>query len=336
MAFQTAVKKKLLARVAIDGPTGAGKTYTGLKLVRALVGPKGRIAVIDTEHKTASKYLGEAIDTFDVEEFETFEPQRYIDAIKAAAEAGYDGLLIDSYSHAWAGKGGALEMVDSFAAAAAARGRAGGKQDNFSAWREVTPVHNELVETMIRFPGHLVVTMRSKMAYEKGSDGKIQKLGMAPVQRDGVEYEFDVVCDMDVAHNLIVSKSRCRPLDGKHFKKPTGDDLAKPLLKWLNEGVDVPVVREVVQTPAPQPATDNVNRAAEILDAKVTSVSPAAGTPAEIAANMIAESTDDKSLAAAAAHIKGLKGISEEERKLLLVDYKAKKQRFADLKKANG
>jgi DNA polymerase III delta prime subunit len=250
MAFHKAAKRKLKARVAVCGPTGAGKTWTGLQLLRSLVGEHGKIAVIDTENKTASKYLGDAIDDFDVDEFESFELERYIKAIKAAAEAGYDGLLVDSLTHAWAGKGGALEKVDSVAAAQAARGWANGKKDNFSAWREVTPLHNELVETLIRFPGHLVVTMRSKMEYAKDENGKIRKLGMAPIQREGVEYEFDVVCDMDVDHNLIVSKTRCKALDGKMFKKPEGESLAKPLLSWLNDGA------EEAPKPAPQPAPE--------------------------------------------------------------------------------
>lgn len=333
MAFKSAVKKKMLARVAIDGPTGSGKTYTGLKLIRALVGEKGRIAVIDTEHKTAAKYLGDAIDTFDVDEFDTFEPQRYIDAIKAAAKEGYDGLLVDSYSHAWAGKGGALEMVDNAAAAAAGKGWGGGKKDSFSAWREVTPIHNELVETLIRFPGHLVVTMRSKMAYEKTADGKIQKLGMQPIQRDGVEYEFDIVMDMDVKHTLIINKSRCRALDGKVFKKPDGNDIATPLLKWLDDGA----VTEV-QTPAApnveEVAAANVSKAIEVLDGKVESVKPLPTTPAEQASIRIGEAKSVKELASVASFIKGLKGITVEERKLLLVDYTATKAKLAALAKA--
>jgi DNA polymerase III delta prime subunit len=266
MAFQKAVKRKLKARVALCGPTGAGKTFTGLKLLRALVGETGKVAVIDTENKTASKYLGDAIDNFDADEFETFELERYIKAIKSAAEAGYDGLLIDSLTHAWAGKGGALEKVDAVAAAQAARGWGGGKKDNFSAWREVTPLHNELVETMIRFPGHLVVTMRSKMAYEKDESGKIRKLGMAPIQRDGVEYEFDVVCDIDVDHNVIVSKTRCKSLDGKVFKKPEGETVARPLLAWLNDGAEV---KEEQPAPKPQSQQPEAANVAVFLKAKM-------------------------------------------------------------------
>jgi hypothetical protein len=330
MAFKPAVKRKLKARVALDGPTGSGKTYTGLKLLRALCGTKGKIAVIDTEHKTASKYLGDAIDKFDVEEFETFEPQRYIDAIQAAADAGYDGLLIDSYSHAWAGKGGALEMVDAAAQRISASSRSG-KEDKFGAWREVTPVHNELVEAMIRFPGHLVVTMRSKMAYEKAEGGKVIKLGMQPIQRDGVEYEFDVVCDMDVNHNLVVSKTRCRPLDGKMFKKPTGEDVAKPLLKWLNEGAEAPA-SDPMPTQVAEAAARVINDAAKVLDTSVASVSPIPQTPAQDGLLRIMDSEDEKQLASAAAFIKKL-DLTDMERSELLKEYKAKKAAIAKLAK---
>jgi hypothetical protein len=249
MAFQKAVKRKLKARVAICGPTGSGKTFTGLRLLRALVGPQGKLAVIDTENRTAAKYLGDAIDDFDVDEFDTFSPERYVKAIREAAKAGYDGLLVDSLTHAWSGKDGALEQVDAAARRQAAR--SGGKENNFAAWRDVTPMHNELVETMIRFPGHLVVTMRSKMAYEQ-VDGKIRKLGMAPIQRDGVEYEFDVVGDVDVDHVFVISKTRCRAIDGKTFKKPSGEDIATPLLAWLDDGAE-----EKKEDPAPTAAAAN-------------------------------------------------------------------------------
>jgi hypothetical protein len=344
MAFKEAVKRKLKARVAIDGPTGAGKTWSALKLARALVGKKGKIAVIDTEHKTASKYLGEAIDTFDVDEFESFEIPAYIKAIKAAD--GYDALVVDSLSHAWAGKGGALEKVDEAAAKIAATSRSG-KQDNFGAWREITPMHNELVETLIRFPGHLIVTMRSKMAYEKGADGKIVKLGMQPIQRDGVEYEFDVVCDMDIKHNLIVNKTRCSALDHKMFKADKdgiGEALAKPLLKWLNEGA-VPEVQTPAEKPVPEAVQqlvadpdpvaptpeENIAKAAAELGGTVEKTERIGANKAkylqeaiEKVSQAIEKATSKKDLKEAAEQVKKIEGLPEDERKKLLHTWKVK------------
>jgi len=139
-------------------------------------------------------------------------------------------LIIDSLSHAWTGKDGALELVDK----AAARERG----NSFAAWRHVTPLHNAMVDAMIGARLHLIVTMRSKVEWvvEKDERGKSvpRKIGLQPVQRDGLEYEFDVVADMDLDNNFIVSKTRCPALRGKVINLPN-EEPAKTLRAWLSE-----------------------------------------------------------------------------------------------------
>lgn len=230
MAIRKAEKRQAKLRLALCGPTGSGKTYSALAIATGL---GGRIGVIDTERNSACLYSDKF--TFDVEaEMQTFAPGAYVEKIREFAEAGYDVLVIDSLSHAWNGEGGALAMVDE----AAKRAR-GGNGNSFAAWRDVTPHHNRMVEAILSYPGHVVVTMRSKMEYvlEDGPGGKKvpRKVGMAPVQRDGLEYEFTVVGDMDTDHNLIVTKSRCSALADKVINRP-GADMAKTLVAWLNDG----------------------------------------------------------------------------------------------------
>ncbi len=240
VVFQKAVKSQAKARVGLIGPSGSGKTYTALLLAKFM---GGRTAVIDTEHGSASKYADEF--DFDTLILESFHPQNYIDAIKAAGEAGYDNLIIDSLSHAWSGTDGALELVDK----AAAKSKSG---NTFVAWREVTPLHNQLIEAMLSSPCHLIATMRSKMEYvqSKNADGKteIRKVGMAPIQREGMEYEFDVVGDLDIDHTLVVSKTRCKALDGQVIRKP-GRELAAIIKAWLTDGAPV-------APPAPKPGPE--------------------------------------------------------------------------------
>lgn len=232
MAFKKAQRRALPARIALIGPPGAGKTYTALLWAKVLAGPTGKIAVIDTENRTASKYSGYVAD-FDVEELESFAPERYVEAIESAARESYDVLIIDSATHAWAGKDGILEQKDKKAGA-----------NSFDAWRTLTPQHNRLVDAMLRFPGHLIVTMRAKMAYEVDKDEKgktsIRKLGLAPVQREGLEYEFDVVMDvLEHGAECKISKSRCPALAGQTFNKP-GPGVAQQILDWLNDGITDP------------------------------------------------------------------------------------------------
>ncbi|HHY45863.1 MAG TPA: AAA family ATPase [Firmicutes bacterium] len=256
--FQRATKQESKGRLALIGPAGSGKTYTALNIAQYM---GKRLAVIDTERGSASKYAD--IFTFDVCQLDTFHPQAYIDAIHAAEEAGYDVLIIDSLSHAWMGKEGALELVDK----ATARSKSA---NSFFAWREVTPLHNALVDAMLACKCHLIVTMRSKTEYVvEIVDGKAvpRKIGMAPIQRDGLEYEFDVVADMDLSNNLIVSKSRCPALTGAVIPKP-GKEVAEKFMAWLTAGTptDAPVHSSPVSSPA-QPDPDSIAGAKPAADA---------------------------------------------------------------------
>jgi hypothetical protein len=219
--------------VAIDGPSGAGKTFTAL-IAAGVLAQGGRVAVIDTERGSASLY-SDRFD-FDVLELTNFNPQNYIDAIEAAEQAGYGVVVIDSLSHAWEGEGGALDMVDQ----ASKRSQSG---NSYTAWKNVTPLQRKLVDAMLQSPCHIVATMRSKTEYvlETNERGKQvpKKIGMAPVQRQGMEYEFTIVADMDIDHNLAVSKSRCEALADKVVLKPDAR-FWQIFVDWLNSGADVP------------------------------------------------------------------------------------------------
>lgn len=233
--FRKATRRQGRARVALVGPSGSGKTYTALLLARGLAGPDGRIAVVDTERGSASKYAG-AVTDFDVLELEQHGPADYVRAIEDAAAERFDVLVLDSLSHAWSGRGGALELVDR----ETARSRS---SNSFAAWRTVTPQHNALIDAILAFPGHVVATMRAKTEYamERDKDGKTtpRKIGLAPVQRDGVEYEFDVVADIDPEHRMIVSKSRCPELADAVLDRP-GLEVGEQLRAWLDEGEAMP------------------------------------------------------------------------------------------------
>jgi hypothetical protein len=231
--FTKATKSQSRGRIAFMGSSGSGKTYTSLKVAEVLA-QGGKVAVIDSERGSASKYA--SIFDFDVLNLDAFSPEVYIQAILAAETAGYAVCVIDSLTHAWSGVGGALEMVDQ----AVARSRS---SNSFAAWREVTPVHNRLVDTMLRSRCHIITTMRTKTEYvlEEDARGKKtpRKIGMAPIQRDGMEYEFDIVGDMDADNRLIISKTRCPELRRAVIETP-GKEFATTILNWLTDGVEAP------------------------------------------------------------------------------------------------
>jgi hypothetical protein len=228
--FQKAERKKARLRLALCGPAGSGKTYSALQIAKGL---GGRIALIDTEHESGSLYA-------DLCEFDTasltppYTPDKYRAAITAAEAAGYSVLIIDSFSHAWAGEGGLLDMHDKAAAAS----RSG---NSFTAWREITPQHNALVESLLGARLHVIATLRTKTAYDLVDDGngkkKPVKIGLAPIQREGVDYEFTTVIDLSIdGHVATATKDRTRLFDGKHFIPSI--ETGQALMNWLETGVD--------------------------------------------------------------------------------------------------
>jgi AAA domain-containing protein len=230
ITFRKATKAQSRLRMALTGPSGSGKTYSALAIGQHL---GSKLAVIDTERGSASKYADEF--QFDVLELENFAPNNYVEAIHAAEEAGYDVLIIDSLSHAWMGKGGALEQVDKAAAKSQSK-------NSYFAWRDVTPQHNALVDAMLRSKCHVIATMRAKTEYLiENVNGKQTptKVGLAAIQRDGIEYEFDVAADINLQHQFIPSKTRCKALDGAVIDLP-GKQVADILNAWLTDGAPMP------------------------------------------------------------------------------------------------
>lgn len=235
MSFRKAEKIGIRARIGLCGPTGSGKTWWALEVATRFAKQYGsRIAFIDSERGSAKKYADKF--DFDVLELATFEPEKYIDAIHDAAKAGYQVVVIDSLSHAWEGQGGVLERVDSVA-------KKQTRPNSYTAWREGTKVQNDLVNAMLEFPGHIIVTMRTKMAYEQTKDdngkSKVTKVGLQPVQRDGLEYEFDIVTDINAEHEMMVSKTRCSEIADKVYRKHEADKFCATVIIWLGDQTTV-------------------------------------------------------------------------------------------------
>jgi hypothetical protein len=214
--FKKATRTQRKLRMSLYGASGSGKTYTALVIAKEL----GSIAVIDTEHASASLYAKDeghsnGLAEFEACELEHYAPADYIRALKAAVT--FDVVVIDSLSHAWMGEGGLLDQAD----------KKGGR---FDAWKDLTPQQNEMFEAMLSFPGHVIVTMRSKTEYMVSTsekDGKtktkIERVGLAPIQKKESEYEFDVVAHLDQDNVMHIVKSRFQGL---------GADIRKPDAKW--------------------------------------------------------------------------------------------------------
>lgn len=222
MAFKKAEKRNSKLRLALSGVSGAGKTYSALLLAKEF---GSKIAVMDSEKGSASLYAD--LVPFDVEELEEHSIQTYLEKISEAAAAGYDVLIIDSFSHSWMS---ALEAVD----------RAGGWT---KAGKTISPLVARLVTAILSYPGHVIATMRSKTEYafeqnEKGKTG-MRKVGLAPVARPDSEYDWTIWLEILRDGGITVSKTRCSALSEPVYSRDTDiPKIAKTIKAWLASGAE--------------------------------------------------------------------------------------------------
>lgn len=231
MALKPATKKNSKLRTALYGPAGAGKTYGALRIASGI---GGRIAFIDSERKTACKYAG--LFTFDVNELDDRSVESYIAAIQEAVDGGYSVLIIDSISHAWQEL---LQEIDLLA-------NTQFNGNRWAAWAKGTPLQHRFVDAMLTAPIHIIATMRAKTEWEKGDGGKPKRVGLAPEQRGGIEFEFDQLIQLSQDNTAFVEKDRSGKFQGKvmqNIDERFGADLAH----WLSDG-------EVLPPPAKKPA----------------------------------------------------------------------------------
>lgn len=241
--FKKAERKQARLKLAITGPSGSGKTLSALILASSLA---KKIAVIDTENGSASLYADKY--NFDVLEITPpYSVEKYQAAIEAAEKAQYEIIVIDSISHSWAGEGGLLDQKEQLDAR--------GKGSGFTNWASITKKQEQFKNHILHSPCHIICTMRSKQEYVlQDKDGKQvpKKIGMAPIQRDGIEYEFTVVFDLAMNHEAEASKDRTGLYAGKIFK--ITEDTGTQLNVWLNSGkAQVFESREKVTPETPQP-----------------------------------------------------------------------------------
>jgi hypothetical protein len=249
--IKDAVRRGQKARVMLAGPSGSGKTWTLLSIATVLSGGEPFL-VIDTENESASLYS----DRFKfkvVNWAPPYDPNELAEAIKSL-QSQWPAIVIDSSSHFWMGEGGTLDIVDRAATKA--------KGNSYAGWKEGTPAQNALYEAMIRCQTHLLTGVRSKMDHVQEKDEKtgrttVRKVGMAPIQRDGMEYEFTVAADMDMDHAMVITKTRCSQLSGQVFKAGKEVDMATRLKAWLDSA-------EPIAPPPPPPAVVTPEQAEQV------------------------------------------------------------------------
>ena len=252
MQIQTASRKRSKIRLALQGPSGSGKTYSALLVAKGMAKEWNKIVVIDTENHSAELYAH--LGKYNVLSIsQPFTPEKYIEAIKLCEQACMEVIIIDSISHEWEGSGGILNIHTNMAG------------NSFTNWGKLTPRHNAFIQAMLQSPCHIVGTIRSKQDYVlQQKNGKFvpEKVGLKGVTRDGMDYEFTIVLDIDIKHHASASKDRTNLFVNKpefQISIKTGE----VILNWCNSEKEIVEVETEESTQLPMP--EQVKACTDIL-----------------------------------------------------------------------
>ena len=249
LVIRKASRQKAFLKLGIASPSGAGKTIGSLLVAYGLMKEKypdlsdvelwEKIVIVDSENGSGELYVGKYVKESNITIGEyaalpleaPFAPEKYTQAIGLAHSSGFEVCIIDSMTHMWMGTGGALERQSKIAA------RTG---NSWSAWREVTPEITTLIDAILQTPIHIISTMRSKTEHvqEKNDRGKtvVRKVGLNPIIRDGMEYEFTIFFEISAEHETFCSKDRTGIFDARYFK--ITPKIGQEAMEWLESGAD--------------------------------------------------------------------------------------------------
>ncbi len=219
MQLRQSMRRAAKMRLALEGASGSGKSYSSLLIAYGMTGDWSKIAVIDSENCSADLYAH--LGNYQVLILEDYAPETYIQAIELCEQAGVEVIIIDSISHCW-------DYLLDF--------HANLQGNSFANWAKVTPRQNAFIQRILNSSCHVICTMRSKQDYVlSDKNGKIvpEKVGLKAVQRDNVDYEFTAVLDIGMNHRATTSKDRTGLFTG-HPEFLITPAVGQTILKWCN------------------------------------------------------------------------------------------------------
>ena len=241
-----AKREKLKSALAIMGPSGSGKTLGSLLMAYGMVQEMypnlsddeiwAKIGLVDSERRRSLVYANTEHQGVRIGEFwhieltHPYTVDRYCEATKNLVDAGCEVVILDSISHAWEGDGGLLDLQQTM----------GG---TFQAWRDVNPTYTKFIDLITGelYDVNIISTLRLKQKHEvtTSETGKLEvvKLGLKPVQRDSLEYELQIVFNVDMDNMASASKDNSSLFTGKRF--PITPQVGADIAKWLDKGIDV-------------------------------------------------------------------------------------------------
>jgi len=224
MQLQTAERKRAKIKMGLQGPSGSGKTYSALLLAFGLCGDWTKIAVIDSENNSSNLY--DHLGKYKVVNIQApFTPEKYIEAIQLCEKSSIEVIIIDSISHEWEGQGGLLEVLNNMIG------------NSFTNWNKLTPRHHAFIQHILQSPVHVIGTIRSKQDYvlsEKNGKMIPEKIGLKGITREGLDYEWTLVFEIDMKHHCTATKDRTSLFVGKPEFIIT-PEVGQKILAWCNQ-----------------------------------------------------------------------------------------------------
>lgn len=246
--IKRAQRSAVWLKLCVCGVSGSGKTLGSLKLAKGITGEpvneSGKVCIIDTENKSGSLYQGTYGEFLTIEINRPFEPEKFIEALKVAEQAGVKCAIIDSASHIWEG---ILEYKENLDA------KSGGRS-GFNNWRQAGDKFRDSLKAVLECNMHVIACLRSKTEYvQETVNGRtqIRKIGLQPVFRDGAEFEFTTIFQVNDDNMAYASKDRTFLFPHDRVIKPhLSEDIGKELRDWSQSGA--------AQAPVtPQPAAQS-------------------------------------------------------------------------------
>ena len=220
MELKQSERSKTKIKIGLQGSSGTGKTYSALLVAHGITNDWSKICIIDTENGSANLYAH--LGAYKVLSMNVpYSPEKYIEAITLCEQSGIEVIIIDSISHCWE------NLLASHAAMIG---------NSFVNWNKITPRYNSFIQKILQSNCHIICTMRTKQDYilsEKNGKMIPEKAGTKAIMREGIDYEFTVVINMDLAHKAKVTKDRTGIFNGQTEFIPSVET-GKIILDWCN------------------------------------------------------------------------------------------------------
>ncbi|OIR12207.1 hypothetical protein GALL_64600 [mine drainage metagenome] len=235
MHLELASRKKSKIKLSLAGSSGSGKTYSAISLAYGLCNDFKKICLIDSENFSGSLYSHRG-EFYVINISAPFHPAKYVEAIQLCEKSGIEIIIVDGITHEWSGKGGCLELHE----AETSKMRI---PNSFTAWAAITPLHQKFIDAIVNSSCHVITTVRSKTEYvltERNGKQVPQKVGMAPITRDGFDFEQTIAFDLDHEHKAFCTKDRTGMFQDQQPFVIT-PDTGKKILHWCNSGESVTI-----------------------------------------------------------------------------------------------